>query len=137
MSTRIPNTPFLRLALLADAAASGSMAILLIFAAGPLAGPLGLPAPFLLPVGALLLPWAAGVAWLGCRPAPRRAAVLTVVAGNAIWVACSAIFLLSGAMSPTGLGVAFVVAQAIAVTVLAELQFIAQRNAGRSETLAA
>ena len=47
-TTTIKQTPFLRTALLGDAAASGATGLLLVIAAGPLAPLLGLPEPLLL-----------------------------------------------------------------------------------------
>ncbi len=55
-------TPFLRLALLGDAAASGATGLLLATAAGPLAPLLGLPEPLLRSAGLVLLPYAAAIA---------------------------------------------------------------------------
>ena len=68
-------TPFLRLALLGDAAASGATGLLLAAAAGPLTPFLGLPEPLLRGAGVVLLPYAACIAWAGIRAAPPRWAV--------------------------------------------------------------
>ena len=48
-----------------------------------------------------------------------------VVAGNVVWIAASAVFAVSGWVELTGLGVAFVVAQAVAVAGLTCLQVAA------------
>jgi len=55
-----------------------------------------------------------------------RAGAGLVVAGNAAWVAGSVALLVAAA--PTGLGYAFVIAQALAVALLAELEFIGLRR---------
>lgn len=115
----------LRFALVADALASGVMGVALAAAAGPLAGWLGLPEALLRLAGLALLPWSAVVARVATRASLRRGAVKAIIAVNAVWVAASLLVLaLTG---PTGLGVAFVLAQALAVAGLAAAQWIALR----------
>ncbi|WP_372617659.1 hypothetical protein [Falsiroseomonas sp.] len=130
--TTIPRTKLLRLALLGDAAASGAMGVLLAGAAGPLAAPLGLPEGLLRGAGLALLPWAGWLVWLGTSAEIRRAALRAVIAVNLVWVADS-LLLLAGAglfgLAPSGLGIAFVLAQAAAVLGLAGLQATALRRA--------
>ena len=122
----------LRRALLLDAAASGAMGVLLLAVAGPLEPLLGLPASLMYWVGALLIPFAGLLIWIAnLAPAPRGA-VLTIVAGNALWVVASVVLLLRGWVAPTGLGVLFVLAQAAAVAVFAYLEYDGQRRAARS-----
>jgi hypothetical protein len=120
---------FLRRALLADAAASGAMGLLLAAAAEPLAGPLGLPAALLRGAGLPLLPFAAFVAWLGTRPRVPRAGAWAVVALNVVWVVDSLGLLATDWVRPAGLGQAFVVAQALAVLALAGLERVGLRRA--------
>jgi hypothetical protein len=132
MSDHIANTPLLRFALLGDAAASGGTGLLMAAASAPLAPLLGLPQPLLFWAGALLLPYAAFVGWLGFRPSFHTALVWTVIAVNAIWVIDSIILLFSGWVQPTGLGIAFVIGQAIVVAAFAELQFIGLRKAAHT-----
>jgi hypothetical protein len=135
-TTTIRQTPFLRTALLGDAAASGATGLLLVIAAGPLAPMLGLPEPLLRVAGLLLLPYAAFVGWAGTRAAPSRATVRGIVLVNLLWVADSALLLILGPalteLAPTALGIAFVLAQALAVLGFAVAQWIALRRAGSS-----
>jgi hypothetical protein len=119
---------FLRRALLADAVVSGAMALLLTFGAGVLTSLLGLPETLLLESGLFLIAYAAFVGFLGSRAAMPKMLVLLVIVGNAAWTLASVSLLLSGTVSPNLLGVAFVVMQAIAVGVFAELQFIGLRK---------
>ncbi len=51
-----------------------------------------------------------------------------IIALNVLWVAGSIGLLMSGYVAPTMLGHAFVIAQALAVGVFAELQFIGLRR---------
>jgi hypothetical protein len=123
MST-IPNTPFLRNALLLDAAATGATAALMIAGAGWLDGLLGLPAALMREAGLILVPFVAFVAWAGARASVSRGAVAAIIAVNVIWVVASICLLIGNWVAPTPLGHAFVIAQAAAVGLFAALQHI-------------
>lgn len=132
MADTLHPTPFLRFALLGDAAASGATGLLLAAGAGALAPLLGLPEGLLRWAGLLLLPYAAFVAWVGTRNGVPRAAVRAVVAVNLLWALDSALLLAMGPVSPNGLGVAFVLAQALVVAGFAAMQWTALRGAAPS-----
>jgi hypothetical protein len=136
MSSFSPS-PFLRYALVGDAVASGATGLLLALGAGALAGLLGLPEALMRSAGLILLPYAAVVALLGTRATMSRRAVWAVIAVNGVWVADSLILLASGWVSPTALGYAFVLAQALAVLVFAEAQYLGLRRAARTWPAAA
>ncbi|WBU29041.1 hypothetical protein OOZ54_20610 [Rhodopseudomonas palustris] len=123
-SSIIRASTLLRRALQADALVSGAMALLLSLAAGTLSRLLALPQPLLLETGLFLIGYAALVGWLGTRRALPKALVLIVIAGNALWPLGSVALLLSGMVAPNALGVIFVLIQATAVGIFAELQFI-------------
>jgi hypothetical protein len=126
----INSSTFLRGAFLADAIISGAMALLLVTAASALASLLALPEPFLRETGLLLMPYALFVGYLGSRVRlPVRLAWL-IVAGNATWTLASFALLLGNWLSPNLFGGIFIAAQAIAVGVLAELQYIGTRRSG-------
>lgn len=122
-------TPFLRLALLGDAVASGASGLLLATAAGPLAPLLGLPTPLLQGAGLVLLPYAAFIAWAGTRETPPRWAVRAAVVINLLWAADSAMMLAVGPVAPSALGIAFVLVQALVVLGFAVMQWSALRRA--------
>jgi hypothetical protein len=124
-------SPFLRRVLSLDALASGATGVLLAVGAGPLEGLLGLSPALTRPAGIFLIAYAAAVAWLASRPAFPRALIWTVIVGNSLWVIESLSLLVTGWVHPTGLGYAFVVAQAVVVALLAELQFIGLRRAAQ------
>ena len=128
------NPAFLRRVLLADAAAAAATGLLMAVAAGFLEPLLGLPAALLREAGIVLLPIAGFVAWVGLRAKLSRRLVWTVIIVNALWVVDSVVLLASGWVSPTALGQAFVVAQAVVVAVFAELEYFGLR---RSPVLAA
>ena len=123
------HTTFLRRVLIADAAASAATGLLMLSAADPLEQWLALPAGLLRTAGASLLPFAAIVAWLGLRETISRAGVWEVIALNMIWVVDSVALLFTSWVQPALLGYAFVAAQAAAVAVLAELEYVGLRRA--------
>jgi len=127
----VPNTgsTLLRRALLLDAAASGALGAAMALSASPLGDWFDLPSGLLRWAGIALVPFAALLAALGTRERVARPAVLAVVAVNLLWVAGSLLVLLSGWVEPTALGVAFVVAQALAVAVFTGLQELGLRRA--------
>ncbi|MCB5175282.1 MULTISPECIES: hypothetical protein [Microvirga] len=127
MPTIIPS-PLLRQALLADASTSAAFAVLMVLAAGPLSGLLGLPEMLLRLVGAVLVPYAALLAYMGLRSHLQRPLVWAVVIGNALWVADSALLLVSGWVEPTRAGYAFVIAQGLVVLMYAEFQYVGLRR---------
>ena len=129
-----PST-FLSRALLADAIFSGVAAVTLTLGAGMLAPLLNLPEALLREAGLFLIAYTALVGWLGTRSSAMKALVWFVIVGNAAWTLGSIALLFSGAVSPNLLGQVFVVAQAIATGVFAELQYIGLRKSG--ETVAA
>ena len=122
---------FLRRAVQGDAIITGAMAVLLVAAAGFLSPLLNLPEAFLREVGIFLVVFAALVGYLGTRELMPKVAVWTLIAANAIWAIDSILLLFTGWVQPNMLGQAFVVAQALAVAVIAELQYIGLK---RSET---
>ena len=118
----------LRRVLTTDTAFSGLSMLVLVLAAGPLAGPLGLPESFLRVLGLVLVPFVAFIAWVALRRPLVVGAVWVLIVGNALWVLASIALLASGWLSPSGLGIAFIVGQAVIVGLFAELQFIGLRR---------
>ena len=127
------NTTFLRRALAADAIVTGVAAAQMLFGAGLLTGLLGLPEPLLRYAGLSLIPFVAIVGYLASRENPSRAAVWGVVAYNVLWAIDSVLLLVSGYVAPTALGYAFVIAQASAVAVFAQLQYVGLKRAAVAE----
>lgn len=128
-----PST-FLRRALVLDAVASGATALLVIAAAGLIDGMLGLPVALLRGAGLVLVPYVALVAFVATRARIEPAAVWVIIACNALWAIASFLLLLSGQLAPTGLGIAFVAAQAIVVALLGELQYMGLRRPAAQAT---
>jgi hypothetical protein len=114
----------LRKILWLDAATCVATGLLLSLLSPQLSVWLGLPEALLFYAGLALFPIAAFMAWTATRLV--EPAVWLVIGGNALWVLGSFAVL---ALSPTGLGYAFVIAQALAVAVLAELEYVGLRRA--------
>jgi hypothetical protein len=127
------NTTFLRRALAADAIVTGVAAAQMLFGAGLLTGLLGLPEPLLRYAGLSLIPFVAIVGYLATRESPSRAAVWGVIAYNVLWAVDSMLLLVSGYVAPTALGYAFVIAQASAVAVFAQLEYVGLKRAAAVE----
>ena len=110
---RLPLRTLLRL----DSATCAVMGAALTLGSGGLSAPLGLPSAVLFPAGLALFPIAAFMLF-----AARGGTVAArlVVAGNVAWVLASLVLVLVA--RPSGAGVAFVLAQAIAVAAFAALE---------------
>jgi hypothetical protein len=113
----------LRKVLFADAATCVASGLLMTAGAGPLEELFALPAPLLRCTGVALFPFAAFRVWVATRETVSRGAVWAVVVANALWVADSALILVTGFVRPNALGVAFVIAQAVAVVAFAEAEY--------------
>jgi hypothetical protein len=87
---------------------------------------LGLPYPLLQYAGLALLPIGGFMAWLAVQSRLPKRGVSAVIAGNALWAAASVALLF--VLSPSALGYAFVIAQAVAVAALAELEYAGLRR---------
>jgi hypothetical protein len=117
----------LRTILMADGVMSGVAGLAMALGAQVL-GPLtGLPDSLLQVAGAALAPWTAALIWLARRHIVPRAGVIAVIAINIAWVLASVAVLF--AFAPTTFGYVFVIAQAVAVGLFAELQILALRRA--------
>jgi glucose uptake protein GlcU len=119
---------FLRRALILDALASGATGLLMIAGADLVEGLLGLPAALLRGAGLVLVPYVAFVVYAGTRESISRPAVWIIIIANVAWAAASALLLVSGWVAPTALGYAFVIAQAVVVALLGELQYMGLRR---------
>jgi hypothetical protein len=118
-----------------DAATCAAMGLLLVLAAGPIAGITAIPATLLIWAGALLLPIAAYMALVARIGTGSALAVWLVILGNLGWVATS--LALFGFIAPNGLGTLLILAQALVVGVLAWLEYRAWRGTGASHRAAA
>jgi hypothetical protein len=89
---------------------------------------LNLPEGLIAYTGEFLLVYAAAVAFVSTRNPLPRPVVWVLVAGNLGWALACVLLLAGGLVSPSALGVAYVVVQALTVAVLAELQYFGLRR---------
>jgi len=116
---------FLRRVLQLDAAATGATGLLLLGGTAALSSLFNLPAPLLLYAGLFCVAWAATLGIASFRYEISGGFVWTIIVANVAWVIGSVALLVSGNVSPTLLGYAFVFSQAIAVDIFAGLQLFA------------
>lgn len=126
LTSSIP-LPSLRWLLWADAVTCTAAALLMTVGASPLADATDLPVNLLRVAGLILLPYVAFLAMIATRQRIPTVGAAFVVGANLAWVAGSLVVLLVGHIAPNSVGIAFVLAQAAAVLLLAELQFMRLR----------
>src|SRR5205823_6556143 len=122
------TSSFLRRVLLIDAVISGATGVMLVAGADLLHDWLAVPAVLARGAGVSLIPFALLVGYLATRVSMPRAGVWAVIVCNALWAVDSILLLVGGFVSPTALGTAFIVAQALAVAILAELEYVGLRR---------
>ena len=120
----IRASALLRRVLLVDAVTSGAMGIAMVAFSELFASLLQLPVDLISEAGIVLLPFAAFVGFVASRPEPSRFAVWAIIALNAVWVIDSIVLLFTGWVAPNALGYTFVIAQAAAVLLFADLEYM-------------
>lgn len=118
---------FLRRVMAADALSCAATGALQLGLTDALARLTGLPTALLVGTGVFLLAYAALAAWMARQAVPPRRLIGLVVVGNLAWAVGGVVLLASGLVVQTALGVAWVLAQAVVVVVLAELQWMGLR----------
>lgn len=122
----------LRLALRLDAVASGTIGAALVALGGPLDDLLGTPVAMTRPIGVLLIAYAVAVWFVAVPTPPRVPAVRAVIAVNVAWFVASVGYAVATWADLTALGATFVLGQALAVLVFAELQVLGLRRSTSS-----
>ena len=118
----------LRFALKLDAAVTGANALAYLAAFALLDGLLGIDAGVLVAVGAFLAVYAALVYRLATSATMPHAAVVGVIAANALWAVDSLIALGLDWFTPTTLGQVVIAVQAVGVAAFAALQYLGLRG---------
>lgn len=124
------NSQFLRRVLLADGVVSGAAGVVMIVGGAILAPLTSLPEALLIYAGFSLMPWMIALIALARMEQIPRDGVRAVIAVNALWVAGSVATLFL--TSPSLFGYAFVIAQAFAVGLFAELQIVAMKRESKA-----
>lgn len=125
---RFLQTITLRQAVMLDAVVTGISGVLFALGAGFLADWLGIAAAELRLMGLVLVPYAVYAAFVGMRPIISRKAVWSLIIINTIWAVDSIVVLLAGWITPTALGIGYVVLQALIVFGFAVLQYAGLRQ---------
>ncbi|KAB2591790.1 hypothetical protein F5983_15110 [Streptomyces arboris] len=115
---------FARMALKLDAVATGLNGIAYLALATVLDSFFGVTTAVQYPVGAFLLLYALGVLAIGTRKEINCTALTAVIVANVLWVALSLVVLISGVLSPTGVGAVWIVLQSLTVGGFAALQYV-------------
>lgn len=115
---------FARMALKLDAVATGLNGIAYLAFATVLDSFFGVTTAVQYPVGAFLLLYALGVLAIGTRKGINRTGLMAVIVANLLWVVVSLVVLISGALSPTGVGAIWIVLQSLTVGGFATLQYV-------------
>jgi hypothetical protein len=131
-TTTLEGQGLLRLALKLDAVVTAGVGAAYLALSGPLADLFGLPSGFLLAVGAFQVVYGLAVWAVGSRPTIDARVASAVVAGNAVWVAASILAVALGLHDPATAGSVWIAMQAATVALLADLQLLGIRRAGRS-----
>lgn len=120
----------LRRVLWTDAASGLGMGLSHLLFADQLSAWTGIPPTWLL-VSAVLLFGAMSLAtWLAWRTSPPHAGVRLLAVVNFVWVAASVWLALGAGLQLTALGVGWVLLQAVAALVMAELEWVGSRTTG-------
>jgi len=127
------RSPAMRPVLLADAAITGATALLMLAGAKPLADLLDLPVGLLAGAGAVLVPYVGYLLWLANRNVMPRAGIAVTIAANLAWAIGCAALLIGWWVEPNRLGIAFILLNAVAVLVFADLQVLALRGERSSQ----
>lgn len=112
-----------------DALVSGTSGLVAAAGAVALDGVLGVSAAFLVALGIFLLGYAALLLLLARRGAPTTGAK-AVIAGNALWVAASVVAVVADWLTLATAGTVVALAQAAAVALIAEAQWVGLRRRG-------
>ena len=121
--------PFLRKALIVDAAVSTVATIAMIGGADAIHGLLGLPSGLLFWAGVAMIPFVTTLGLVIRANAAPAGVIPAIIALNFAWVAASLYVAFGPTFAPTLLGQVFVCTQAAAVLLFAELQVMGLRRA--------
>lgn len=128
------TSTFLRWVLLVDATTCAATGLLAVIGANSLEQIFGLPVGLMRYSGLSLLPFAAFLAFLATRQLSSQYAVWAAILLNVLWTIDSFLILVLGWVTPTQLGSAFVIAQALGVAMLAGLEYVGMRKSVAAAT---
>lgn len=127
------NDGLLRFALRLDAVSSAVVGVSGAVAAGALDDRLGIPAGWLVAFGVVTALWCVALLWLAARPRVPAGGVRAVIGLNLVIVAGSVFTLAADGWPLTTAGATLVIAQAVAVLVFVELEYVGLRRSRATE----
>lgn len=125
----VDRPEFLRTVLLVDAVTCVATGALMTVGADFVSGLTQIPRGLLMAAGLSLFPIAAVIAFVATRRPLLRTGVWLVIIGNVGWVLGSVLVMVTGSITPNAHGYAFIITQAVAVAILAELELTGLRRA--------
>ena len=129
LSSLAASPRFLHRVLWLDAATGVATGLLQVLLAAYLAPLLGLPEALLVVSGWALFGYVALIVFIATRQFVPQALVWLLIGANGLWVLGCVALLFGGLAAPTLMGKGFVAVQAVAVGLLAELQWFGLRKA--------
>lgn len=129
--SRLGSPAVLRRVLAFDALSGAATAALHLLLAPTLSTWLGLPAGLLQASGMAIVAFVALAGWLALQALPPRAPLMAIVLLNLAWALACLWLAFGGAVSPTPLGLGYLLMQAVVVFLLAELQWTGWRGLAR------
>lgn len=117
----------LKFALTLDAAASLSLAAIQLLLSSLLAQQLSLPSTLLTETGLFLAVYALALGYLARAPRVPAALIQFIIIGNLGWALACVFLACATILAPGALGIAFLLAQALAVLLFAYLEFAGLR----------
>lgn len=129
LSSLAASPQFLRRVLWLDAGTGLATGLLQVLLAEQLAALLGLPVGLLVASGWAIFAYVALITFTATRQPISHALVWLLIAANSLWVLGCLVLLFGGLVTPTLAGQGFIAVQAVAVGLLAELQWFGVRRA--------
>lgn len=135
VTAQLSSPAVLRRVLAFDALSGAGTGALHLLLAPLLSAWFGLPEAWLHASGLAIFAFVALAGWLALQPTPPRGPLMGIVMLNFAWAAGCLWLAFGGAVDATPLGLGYLLAQAVAVIVLAELEWMGWRQLGTGQRL--
>ncbi len=133
LTAQLSSLTTLRRVLAFDAVSGAGTGVLHLWLAPVLASRLGLPEALLQVSGVAIFAFVLLAGWLALQALPPRGPLTVIVLLNVAWALGCVGLAFGVSAAPTALGVAYLLVQAVAVLVLAELEWMGLRALARTD----